>query len=269
MKKYSKDDMFKALKECQIFPGDTLLIHSALFNLGLLEHVSAKDLCETLYQYFIEYLGEDGTLLIPTFFYDYARHGTPYDIQTSPPDKHLGAFVQHIGLRQGMLRSINPIFNVSGIGPNAEYVCKGDTAAAFGANSPWDRMTDINAKILGFGSRFIHSCTYMMYVEQRVGSPHMYNKIYTAPIFDGDKKIDKLVTAFVRFLDFNIQHDFNKLSDRAEKEGVVKSAPLGAGEIIGFTCQDILDLGIRCLAENPYFFLNSPPAFRKDEIPVK
>ncbi|MEF2230675.1 MAG: AAC(3) family N-acetyltransferase [Pseudodesulfovibrio sp.] len=253
---------------CGVNPGDSLLVHSALFNLGMLEGSSPRTLCADLYAVFREYLGDKGTLLIPTFFYDYARHGIPYDLQSSPPDKGLGVFVEYLGLRPEMVRSFNPLFNLSGVGPQAEFICRGNTASAWGINSPWDRMTDVDAKIIGFGSPFIHSCTYMMYVEQRVGSPHMYNKVYRTPVYDGGKPVDKLVTAFVRYLDFGVRHDFNRLSELGEKKGVIRAARLGSGRVVGFSCREMLEFGAARLSEDPFFFLAKVPEFRENELPL-
>ncbi|MGE4556734.1 MAG: AAC(3) family N-acetyltransferase [Desulfovibrionaceae bacterium] len=269
MRTFGEQEFFSAFERCGVLPGDSILVHSALFNLGLLEGSTPRTLSGDIYKLILSYIGKGGSVFFPTFFYEYARLGMPYDTKTSMPSKGLGPLVRYAVFQPGTLRSLNPIFNVSGIGPQAEFVCRGATASAFGHGSPWDRMEEANVKVIGLGAPFVDSCTCLMCVEQRAGSPHMYNKVYLTPIYEDGRPLNALVTACVRYLDFEIQHNFKKMAKRAEETGVLASTPLGMGKVVAFSVPEIYALGLKCLAVDPYFFLAKRPEFRTGEIPLK
>ncbi|MBF0298305.1 MAG: AAC(3) family N-acetyltransferase [Oligoflexia bacterium] len=268
MKTYTVEEIKKSLSECGIKQGDTILMHSSLYQLGLLDSCSTKDLCENIFQIITKYLGAEGTLLVPAFFYEYARCKLAFDVKLSPVSKSLGVFPQYIVTRSDCVRSLNPTTCLAGIGKNANYICNGKSAKAFGINSPWHKLHTCGGKIISFGGKETDMLTFLHHVEHMFGVPHMYHKYYTVPIFNNGEKINLPVSSFVRYLDYNIEHDHNKFVSQAHQEGIIKHCSLGMSNVFCCLCEDLFDLGIKCLEEDTFYFLAQRPSFLQSEYPL-
>jgi aminoglycoside 3-N-acetyltransferase len=269
MKSYTTSEMKDALYQSGVRQGDVLMVHSALHRLGLLNGVAIDSMCEKIFDTFIEYLGDKGTLLVPSFYYEYARFGTPWDKATSPASKSVGGFTQYATARNDKVRSLNPIFSVSGFGYNADNICGGGSAAAFGTDSPWDRMTSFDAKILSFGRPNFIPGTYLCYILQRYGVPYMYNKLYETECTTNGAPIPQKATAFVRYLDYDLEWDQVKFAKLVYERQLAQVAPLGMGKIVQYSCKNVFKLATECLNDDLYFFLKNPPKYQKDKYPLK
>ncbi|EOD6824856.1 aminoglycoside 3-N-acetyltransferase [Campylobacter upsaliensis] len=74
---YSKKDFYEALKSVGIGRGDCICVHTELFNLGI-ALVGREEFLGILLEVFKELLGENGTLIMPTFTYDFCN-GRDFD----------------------------------------------------------------------------------------------------------------------------------------------------------------------------------------------
>ena len=54
------------------------------------------------------------------------------------------------GLKKS-IRSLNPIASIAALGKNAKIICNNKTASAYGIDSPFDILTNLNAKMLFLG----------------------------------------------------------------------------------------------------------------------
>lgn len=269
MESYSTSEMKEALYQCGVRQGDTLMVHSALFRLGLLGDVDIDSMYESIFDIFMEYLGNKGTLLVPSFYYEYARFGTSWDRENSPASKSVGGLTQYATSRDDKIRSLNPLFSVTGFGYNAENICGGGSATAFGTDSPWDRMTTYKAKILSFGRPNFIPGTYLCYILQRYGVPYMYNKLYETECTSHGSPISQKPTAFVRYLDYDLEWDHLKFAKRVYEKELAHVAPLGRGKIVQYSCKDVFELATECLNSDLYFFLKNPPNYDKNDYPLK
>ena len=79
-------------------------------------------------------------------------------------------------------------------------------ANSSGEGSAWQKLHEYNSKFLFIGIKPNQALNFIYYVQQRFGVPHLYNKIYSTPIFG---KLNLKVTAYVRYLnpEFKIIED--------------------------------------------------------------
>jgi aminoglycoside 3-N-acetyltransferase len=264
--KITRQAALTALSACGIRAGDTILVHSDLAALGLAEG-GTGNLLPFYDGVFREVLGEEGTLVVPAFFYEYARWQTPYDRCRSPVSKELGIFSQFIVKQKLCIRSINPVAALGAIGKKAGWICDGGTGSAYGIDSPWDRFAKSDSKMLFLGAD-LRAMTFVHYVEYLVGVPHLYSKVYPMPILENGRELSARVVAQVRYLDFGIQYSSDRFTGLFEEAGLVKKAVLGRGFIRCVDTEAVFHFLKEKLKADAYFLLTKTPDFVQGKIPM-
>ncbi len=268
MKKINKLDFIKALKECNIKDGDTVLVHSNVAMLGLWEDCTGEEILKTIKDCFFEVIGENGTLAIPAYFYEYARNKEPFDINKTPPSKELGVFPQYIFNNGFEHRSINPLTSIIAVGKNAEYICNKDTGASYGFDTPWDRLMKLNSKMCFLGID-LRSMTFIHHVEHAMCVPHLYQKVFDVPVYENNELINIPICSQVRYLDFNISYRTQELTSIFEQNNLVVTSTIGRSKL------RVVDFNVafKFLANNIkadlYYLLNNPPSFDETKIPIR
>ena len=196
---------------------------------------------------------DNGTLLIPTFTYKFCQNGI-YDKNNSKCE--VGALGEYFRKCEGVLRSDDPIFNFAILGKNTkEYSLEHNSC--FGKNSTFEMLVKNNAKIVAFGSTNMGTYTLAHYTEEILQVPYRYYKDFSGITVDkhGEQK-SCLIKYFVRNLDekrsiVSIEKSKNLLL----KEGVLKIASLGGGEIGVMNAKDFFDATFECMKKDPYALL--------------
>tara|TARA_Y100000590_G_C15622744_1_gene978216 strand:- start:181 stop:990 length:810 start_codon:yes stop_codon:yes gene_type:complete len=269
MKQYSEKELKSALKKVGIKKNSTILIHSALHVLGKMKNSTNAHIPKKIYSCIKKYLGSKGTIVVPAFFYNYARKRKFFDLSKSPPCKSLGIFSQYIYKNQKFIRSKNPITSLAAVGHEANKICKKSNSRPYGFNSAWDRLTNLNSTILFLGVPLRKSLTYIHFIEFLAGVPHMYIKKINIPIKENGKVIEKNALIYVRYLDYNIKVNLTKFENDLKKEGLLKSKKLGSGYVSAIKCKDILTFALKKIIKNSSYFLNRPPSFRTNNYPLR
>jgi len=263
-KSINSSSLKKCLEECGIVSGDTILVHSNLFVMG---PVQGNNILETYFNAIKDVLGSDGTIAVPSYFYEYGRWATPFDIKQSPVSKELGAFSNYVNELKESFRSQNPLTAISAIGTNAEFICCSGAGSSFGIDTPWDQLIKCNAKMVFIGIDLV-AMTFIHFVEYMVGVPHIYNKYYRIPVLMDGNKTDNPISAQVRYRDFDINYDLKKLTPDFEKAGLIKTVSLGRGKIRVVSFKSAFYFLKEQLKKDFFYLLKSPPKFIQGEIPM-
>lgn len=168
---FTKADLKEQLAQMGIQPTDTVLIHTSLKAVGVVEG-GAEAFIDT----FCEYL-DQGLFVVPTHTWDSVNAQNPvYDVRTAVPC--IGTVPKIAALRKDGIRSLHPTHSVWAHGKDAEsYVSGEENAGSPGAPGfCWDQLADRGAKILLIGvlhnrDTFIHSVDEYAGVENRIGEP--------------------------------------------------------------------------------------------------
>ena len=268
-------EIAEALGAAGITAGDTVFVHSGMRGLALKLLAAGRrdgDILESaakeLHNSLVLATGNKGTLAVPAFFYEYGRYRTPFDAATSKPDMRLGGYsALFLGLK-GMRRSLCPPVSIMAVGDKASDMCDTGSGYGYGSLSPWQRLTDLDAKML-FWDVSPRMATFIHHVEALAGVPHIYNKIYDAPVTGLDGPFDGPVVSAVRYLneEFSIVYELRGFADALAEAGLVTSHSCGP---ITFHVTDFRNseqLLLEKLKANPYFLLLEPPHFTPGEIP--
>ena len=171
MLEITRPQVMAALQAVGVAAGDGLLVHSALQYLGR----PAEGLA-TYWEALWSLLGSQGTLAVPAFNFAFAR-GQAYDPQTTP-SQGMGAFSEFVRQRPEALRTPHPMQSLAAAGRYAADLAGRDTLSAFDPGSAFERMLDLDFKLLLLGAD-IDAISMIHYSEQRLAVPYRYWKEFT------------------------------------------------------------------------------------------
>jgi aminoglycoside 3-N-acetyltransferase len=260
-------DLAGALASIAVRRGDTVVMHSSLMHLGRPIECPSGAYPQRIVEAVRAYLGEDGTLAVPAPNWDYGSKGIPFDIRSSPVERSIGVVSAHVMTLPQVERSPNPIFSVAAIGRHASDICRPDTGSAFGVHSAWDRLFDMNARMLMLGSG-VDTLSFIRYIEFRVGVPYLYNKLFTTAVLDSGRHLSITVTAPLRYRHCPATYNLSRFTERLRSAGVMLQAKLGAGAISMVTMLDCYRVGVEALREDIHFFLHEAPGYLPGEVPI-
>ena len=133
-----------------------LMMHSSLHSLGRVE-----DGAETVIDAVLEVLGEDGTLMVPTF--NYVLEMDVFDPATV--HSQTGLITNTLRKRPDAVRSLHPTYSVAAIGRQAaEFTREHWNAESTGIDSPIDRIARAGGFILLLGVK--HDTDSTMHVGE-------------------------------------------------------------------------------------------------------
>ncbi|MCL1918697.1 MAG: AAC(3) family N-acetyltransferase [Peptococcaceae bacterium] len=234
---YTYSDIVHALKSVGLEHGDIVFTHSNLGFCGILETCSsAHDLCEQFRRAFMEILGGEGTLIVPTFTYSFCRNEI-FDIRNTPSG--MGIFPEYIRRYPGSLRSDDANFSVCALGVKGAELTSHMPQMSFGTDSFWERFYMLNGKVCNInfdaGSTFIH------YIEKSLAVPYRYDKGFDGTFIDHQGlSSSRRYYHFVYDLD-KPQDSYSsiRLHELCQEHGILRSSNLGKGRIV---CQSTHNL---------------------------
>jgi aminoglycoside 3-N-acetyltransferase len=251
-------DIKNKLKEVGLQKGDIVLVHSALGKIGPIEGIPLEDsqgYAAAVYRAFADVLDipTSGTLVVPTFTHEYARHGVPFVYEESPSE--VGLFTEYIRKLPDSLRSIHPINSFAAIGKKKRQVCEGLGINCYGYNSVFDRLYNLKAKMLFFGCSMRHM-TLKHHLEQMVGLPYVYMKSYFTPAYKDGKPLKLPFLAVVRYLNGKVENnDCSQFKEHLRRRKMLREIKIGDAEVMFTSIVNAFDEGYSLLQQDPCYFL--------------
>lgn len=161
-----------------------------------------------------EKVGEEGTLLIPTFNWDFCK-GIAFDYYKTPC--RTGALGTAALKRDDFIRTKHPIYSFAVWGKDSQYLFEQDEPNSFGEKSIFDYMYQKDAKALVIGLDAMDGLTFMHHVEQMVGVPFRFHKTFAADYIDWNgETAHKEYTMYVRDLDMDARENSKHFSQILE-----------------------------------------------------
>ena len=200
-------------KYLHINRGDNIFVTSDVKQL-LYSLVSAGDDTDLniLIDGIIDIIGEEGTLVFPTFNWDFCK-GVPFDIKKTPCKT--GSLGKEALKRDDFRRTKHAIYSFAVWGKGQEEMCSMDNKSSFGYDSPFTYMKNHNFKNLFIDKDFGHSFVFVHYVEEQTGNiPYRYLKDFTADYIDENGKVSKKTFAMnVRDLDLDVTNRIDEFEE--------------------------------------------------------
>lgn len=254
---YDADDLVRGFREVGLRPGDLVFSHVGLGMLGLPRDEPTEENAAALVdEAFANVLGPAGTLVVPTYSYTYTKQGEVYDPATTPSD--VGPFTNHFRTRQGVRRSLDPIFSVAARGPLADDIVDDLPRDCFGKESVYARLRQLDAQLCNVGVGFRYA-TFIHHVEQMLQVPYRFPKFFHGRTRVGGSEREERWLYNVRPLDTDVAYpDLRRLEQVANERGLVRRTRVGRGEVTCISAREMWDLCEEHVRRDPWFLARGP-----------
>ena len=211
------------IQELGIKQGDVLFVSSDIKRLlfGYYEKYDEMLSVDDIIDYFQQLVGEQGTLLFPTYNWGFCR-GTAWDYyKTKSKTGALGAAALK---RKDFKRTQHPIYSFAVWGKDQDLLCAMTNTSSFGADSPFAYIEQHHAKNLVIDVTLTNCWTFAHYIEQQSGLiTYRYEKNFTALYRDSQGvESTRTYSMFVRDLDLDVENDFDAIEEDFLRDGVSK-----------------------------------------------
>jgi len=251
-----KNKIKSSLKKLGLSKKDTVLIHSDVTPIVKYAGVSWNEASLILKESILELIGENGTLVVPTFNFDFINK-KKYIHEKTP--SNCGFFSNYILFQNESFRSFHPIHSFCAIGKNASNLMNKVSKSSTGKNSVFDKLYKINAKILLFN--FDLGTTFVHYAEQKKKVNYRYLKKIKGPVIKNNKKYIDEFDMYARYLNLDVKVYFKRLHNYMISNKKMKSAKTLRNTLpIKLTsCKEMYNQIFKVLKSKPYFLLEKNP----------
>jgi aminoglycoside 3-N-acetyltransferase len=238
------EQVVSCLHTLDIQNGDGLLVHSAVHYLG-----RPQGGLQMYLDAILSIIGEKGTIAVPAFNFGFAQ-GESYD-PAETPSKGMGAFSEFIRLQPGTLRTPHPMQSLAVIGRFAQDLAARDTASAFDPGSAFERMLQLDFKLLLLGADE-RAISIFHYAEQRAVVPYRYWKEFRGEYRTPSGWQERTYRMYVRDMDLNPDLTLRPIVLKMLAEGHWHSIPLNYGMITTCRLQDFILAAEEILSVDPW-----------------
>jgi aminoglycoside 3-N-acetyltransferase len=166
MLRTSRAQLDELLGALGVAPGATVMLHSALFSLGLIEGGISG-----FYRAVRERLGPTGTLIVPTFTYSFRRQEV-FDVRATPAARNIGVFSEFVRTQPDAVRLPDPLFSMAAVGARAAALMQRPGVACFGPGSPYGALFDADVRFVAIGITYSTGLAGFMHLERLANVPY-------------------------------------------------------------------------------------------------
>jgi aminoglycoside 3-N-acetyltransferase len=175
--------------------------------------------CQYVYEQILSVIGRDGTLILHSFSYGYI-HGKEFDVDRT--DSEVGPFTNYVRLLPQAMRSLHPVFSLTGIGKNAKNILSNCGKAGFGPSSPFYRLSKFNTIFVSLGTTIGESMTYIHHLEQMHGVTYRFNQCFSHTVISKGIEVSGPWVVNLRYLNDGLKPDLMKAEIELINSGVVE-----------------------------------------------
>ena len=231
-----------------ISPGDTIFLHSDAIIVAQFPGLEMHQRIHCLLDAIEDFLGPQGTLVLPTFTYSFTKNEI-FDRRETPST--VGLITEVFRLRSQTRRNADPIFSVAASGARSEEFANTKGQECFGPNSAFALLHRVNAWITGFACSFDRA-TFVHYVEKSAGVDYRYDKVFRG-IIKNERRENESTEAvyFVRDLARRTATTLNALKERLRKHERLTEADLGRFRVWAVRSVEFFNAAMEVLKERP------------------
>ena len=243
------EDLLSTLGVCA---GATVMVHSAVFTLGRIESGLSG-----LYQAFRNLLGDEGTLIVPTFTYSFRRDQV-FDVRNTSAAAEIGVFSEYVRDLRGVIRSPDPLFSMAAIGPEAASLMERPSHNCFGAESIYEKLFAADTLFAALGITYNTGLAAFMHLERLGGVSYRREMRFDGLSigYDGKPFEDWAVHfAWDEKRYPRRYRDRDPIGLRMEKLHISKAVDFGSGHHFALRAQPFADYVLSELARDPHVML--------------
>ena len=253
MKKLILADLRKALDDIGIKQGDHLLMSSSLMPLGIPEG-GLKTGVPAIIDLILEMIGEQGTLVAPTFTLDFPHHQNYHYLKT--PSVAMGVLNEAIRTHEHASRTRHPISSLSAIGYHRDALYGLLTPSAYAKDSAYDFIYQQDFKILLLATDG-RPVTLSHFAEEQAQVPYRYDKEITGRVEFAEGIYTKPWSLFARNLAIDPKLNENHTMNLLKVKKLWVDTTLNDAQIHCCSGKIYVNLLMHMLKENPFFLLDN------------
>lgn len=196
-----KYNVFELLNNLKIKKGDAIIVHSDAMILAQFENFKEKIDFNNFFQNIINYIGKEGTLIIPTFTYSATKEEIYEPLKS---ESKVGLLSNEFLKFKNISRTSHPIFSFAIIGYYKNKILKHNNFSCFGIDSIFSLFHKISSKILCLGCSSKNSITFMHHIEEIALVPYRKYIYFKGEISNERNNIFVECKYYARDLDLNI-----------------------------------------------------------------
>ena len=240
-------DIKLALKKCGVKKNDTIMLHGDAGVAAQLK-IKRRNKLGRLFDEIINYLGKNGTLLVPTYTYQVCKK-KHFNVEKTPSE--LGLFSEYFRKRDKVSRTFNPIFSFAIYGKKVNYFKKSNYETCFGKNSVFDLFNKINGKIVCLGCD-IDRITFTHHVEEFFKINYRYSKNFKIKLKYKENTKQINTSYFVRKKNIKNNINLKRLYKYLKKNKKIKESDFGRYNILSIKAKTFFKSCIKLLKKNNY-----------------
>ena len=232
---------------------DVVLVHSSFKSFGEVEGGP-----QTVVDALISTLGNEGTLIVPRFNFDFSTHNTPWDIRTTP--SQTGIISEFVRKDPKSLSVFHPIYSFSIIGKHAKELVKHRYKGSYSKDSIFYKLRILGAKILQI-DRVYKGTTMFHYVEEMLGVDYRYFKNFTGIVTnENGRSYEDTFNIYVLNREQNFFTYVQPIGKILEEKGVMKIDRIGDATTWYMKAEDMYRVTADAIKKNPHILCKLIPS---------
>ena len=200
--------------------GDAVLLSSDIMQLTFTAMRNGERFDRDAFlQAILDTIGEEGTLLIPTFNWDFC-HGVAFDYHKTPcKTGTLGT----VALRNpAFRRTQHPLYSFAVAGHDQQLLCDMENISSFGADSPFGYLETHHGKNILINLHYTDCFTFVHHIEEMCGvNSYRFPKTFTGQYIDQNgKESTRSYSMLVRSYELYLETDLTLIGEKMEKPRV-------------------------------------------------
>lgn len=239
------EGLVEGFRRLGVEEGDTLLVHSSYKSLGAVDGgpqivINALEAA----------LGAEGTLIMPTFNFDFNK-GVPWDVRSTP--SKMGVLTELVRVDPRAKRVFHPFYSFAILGKHAERLGGLRYKSSYERNSVFGKLRDLDGKIMVIGLSYTNSMTFFHHIEQMEGVDYRFLKQFTGEVTDWDgRTYTDTFEMLVRDIDKGVITEVNPMGEMMEKAGIISVGKIGEADVKLMKANEVYEFTAREMKRDPY-----------------
>jgi aminoglycoside 3-N-acetyltransferase len=243
-------DFRKLLQKVILPTDDVVLVYSGIWTFGHRFKELPKRVPEIILDCIEDAVGNQRTLLLPTYTYRYNKV-RQYDIRTSKPET--GILPELFLKRSGVRRTRSAISSFAVQGPLADTLVPILGESIWGKGSLLEWMENANIRIISLGLPWAHSCGYLHRIEEIAAVPYRYYKDFPGEYCDENGNSKKWTeTMYVRPLNITSTFNWALVNDLMDQREQILKGSVPGITIESCLAKDMIAAGLDLVLKDPY-----------------
>lgn len=245
----------KDLKKLGVFEGDVLAVHSSFKSMGTVEGGA-----ECVIAALKDAVGQEGTLIFPTFTFDSSYHTSYFSNAETP--SCVGYLSEYFRKAEGVIRTNHPTHSVALWGKLQEELAEGveldDTP--MGPHSPYRKFSKYGAKILMLGCT-MKANSFMHAIDEVVDAPFAlrWHQEYTVVDENGAVSTRRIRRHnFSRPSGISLRQGYDRTLDILEENVDYWAGTVHGAYTVLMDSARLEEKAVQKLQEDPCFFIDDP-----------